>query len=106
MLDRVVIWPPNYVKQFEWRQQQLLKLSDVKLLYGASEYYKTHPIEFIEHWGITFDPRNAGTDQPTYMPFILFKRQKQLVQFIEDCRKDEEPGLVEKSRDMGATWLC
>ncbi len=106
MLDRVVIWPPNYVKQFEWRQKQLLQLTDEKLLYGAIEYYKTHPIEFIEHWGITFDPRNVGTAQPTFMPFILFKRQKELVQFVESCRKDEEAGLVEKSRDMGATWLC
>src|SRR5258708_12085734 len=43
---------------------------------GAIGYYRTRPIEFIEHWCYTFDPRNAGTDKPTKMPFILFQRQR------------------------------
>jgi hypothetical protein len=40
------------------------------------------------------------------MPFILFKRQAEMVDFIYECLKDEQHGLIEKSRDMGATWLC
>lgn len=107
MLDRVVIWPPNYVKHFEWRQKQLLRLrADPKLVIGAKEYYRTHPVEFIEHWCNTYDPRNAGSDKLTSFPFILFKRQKEMVQFIYACLKDGGSGLVEKSKDMGVTWLC
>jgi phage terminase large subunit len=107
MLQRVVPWPPNYIKHFAWRQEQLLKLrEDPVLLAGAIEYYRDHPIEFIEHWIDTYDPRNAGTDQLTYLPFKLFKRQREAVQFIYACLKEGGSGLIEKSRDMGVTWLC
>lgn len=107
MLDRVVIWPPNYVKQFEWRQKQLLKLrTNPALFQGAKEYYRTHPIEFIEHWGVTVETRISDLDTPTTIPFILFKRQKELVQFLVECLDDQQSGLIEKSRDMGATWVC
>jgi len=63
-------------------------------------------VEFIEDWCYTFDPRNAGTDKPTKIPFILFPRQREFVNFLHECLKGETHGLIEKSRDMGATWLC
>jgi hypothetical protein len=37
---------------------------------------------------------------------ILFERQSELVEFLWACIQNEEPGLIEKSRDMGATWVC
>lgn len=102
-----LVWPPSYLEQFAWRQQQLLRLRQTpSLVIGALEFYKTHPVEFIEHWGLTIDPRNAGTDKPVNLPFILFPKQKELIQFLQECIKDQQSGLVEKSRDMGATWLC
>jgi phage terminase large subunit len=69
-------------------------------------YYRTRPIEFIEQWCYTFDPRNAGTDKPTKIPFLLFPRQRQFIEFLHACLRGETSGLIEKSRDMGATWLC
>lgn len=73
---------------------------------GSKEFYRTRPIDFINHWGMTFDPRNAGGDLPTRLPFILFPRQRELVMFLQACLNDQENGLVEKARDMGATWVC
>jgi phage terminase large subunit len=73
---------------------------------GAIEYYRTRPVEFIEDWCQTFDPRNAGTDKPTRLPLILFPRQRDFIEFLHECVKGETGGLVEKSRDMGATWLA
>lgn len=100
-------WPPNYVDVFAWRQQQILRLkANPALVTGAKEFYRTHPVEFINHWCDTYDPRNAGGDTPARMPFILFRRQAELVEFIQACLAAEESGLVEKCRDMGATWLC
>jgi phage terminase large subunit len=72
----------------------------------AKRFYRTHPVEFIEDWCDTFDPRNAGTAAPTTMPFRLFSRQRQFIEFLHQCYQHEAHGLVEKSRDMGATWLC
>jgi len=79
------------------------------LIVGAKEYY-SHPenwVEFIQHWMITYDPRNSKTkDLPSTIPFIFFPRQKQFFNFLLSCWQDGENGLVEKCRDMGATWEC
>lgn len=102
-----IAWPPDYRATFEWRQKQLLRLqADPVLLFGAKEYYRTHPVEFIEHWLSTYDPRHAGqAGKLTTMPFVLFPRQRELVEFIHQCIRTENNGLVEKCRDMGATWI-
>jgi hypothetical protein len=76
------------------------------LIPGALNYYKDRPVEFIKDWCITYDPRNVSKQLPTVMPFELFKRQEDLVEFIMACINEEESGLVEKCRDMGATWVC
>jgi len=100
-------WPINYVEVFAWRQQQLLKLRAApSLVAGALTYYASHPIEFINHWVNTYDPRNAGKSVPAKLPLVLFQCQADLVTFLWACLKGEEGGLVEKSRDMGATWVC
>lgn len=100
-------WPPDYVSVFAWRQQQVVSLrKNRKLLAGAWEYYRTHPVDFINHWCDTYDPRNAGSAQPAKMPLVLFKKQEELVLFLLDNVRNQESALVEKCRDMGATWVC
>jgi phage terminase large subunit len=100
-------WPPNYVEAFAWRQQQVLRFRDnPSLIVGALEYYRTRPVEFINHWCTTYDPRNAGKSVPAKMPFILFQRQAECVAFLLALLKAEENGLIEKARDVGLTWLC
>jgi hypothetical protein len=100
-------FPPNYTEIFATRQQRLLRIQkDPSLIIGAIAYYENHPIEFITHWCITYDPRNASQGMPTVLPFILFQRQRELVKFLLECLDDQENALVDKSRDMGATWVC
>lgn len=100
-------WPPDYVGVWKWRQEQVLKFrNNPSLDFGAKEYYRTRPVEFINHWVDTYDPRNAGRGMPSRIPLICFQRQYDLVQFLMSCLRDEEGGLIEKARDMGATWVC
>lgn len=103
-------WDPDYVKLFMWRQKQRRRMkSDKKLFVAAKVYYRDHPIEFINDWVDTYDPRNAGLEDEgkmTRMPLIMFPIQEDLVNFILACLKGEENGLIEKCRDMGATWVC
>lgn len=100
-------WPPDYVAVFGWRQQQLKNMRrKPELLLGAMEYYRHHPKEFVNHWMDTYDPRNAGKSKPAKMPFILFSRQGDMIDFLLAMIRGEENGLVEKCRDMGATWVC
>lgn len=77
------------------------------LIYGAKEYYRNNVVDFICHWVDTYDPRNAKNPRKlTYMPFVLFPKQEDFIYFLQAMLQDEEDGLVEKSRDVGATWLC
>lgn len=39
-------------------------------------------------------------------PFITFERQDEMVDFLVNCFTQGEDGLIDKSRDMGASWLC
>lgn len=97
-------WPPDYRGIYAWRIKTLATLrNDPAMLADAHAYYAKHPAEFIMHWCDTYNPRKQ---REKWMPFIFFYRQYELVQFFEDLRRDNENGLVEKCRDMGATWVA
>ena len=49
----------------------------------------------------TFDPRRASPA----VPFILWGYQRELIQRLEENYKSQKDILIEKSRDMGATWI-
>jgi len=93
----------SYINIIAERNQRLIKIREnPTLLHAAKFYYKTHPVDFINDWVFTYDPRC----KPAVMPFILFKRQEEYVHWLIDRWNNKESGLVEKSRDMGLTWLC
>ena len=99
------MWSPNYLREFNHRLhlKNLLK-NDERLQDCYHVYYKYHLVDWINDWAITFDPRVPGALR--LMPFKLFPRQEDFCNFVLGCFTDKEAGLVEKSRDMGATWLC
>jgi len=97
------IWPPDYTEVFCQRAERLKAL--VKNPVGARAYYSDKPIEFINHWACTYDPRVIG-DNPALMPFILFDRQEEFITFLIACLDEQESGMIEKARDIGATWCC
>jgi len=97
-------WPPDYAAVWRWRAKQLKKLrSDPRLLKAAKAYYSTRPTEFIMHWMDTYDPRRPKNK---WIPFVFFMKQEELVTFLQSLDADQESGLIEKCRDMGATWVC
>lgn len=102
-------WPPNYERVHKWRQLQLRTFKrDPVALEAALKYYAQpkHAAEFICHWVDTYDPRNAGSSLPTRLPLVLFEKQGELVEFLNALVEAQQNGLIDKSRDMGATWLC
>ena len=100
-------WPPDYVSVYAARQRRLAHIrSSPEALAGAHEFYRTRPLEFINHWADTYDPRNAFSGLPVRLPFVLFKRQSQNIEFLWALLQAQVNGLEEKSRDMGATWAA
>lgn len=69
-------------------------------------HYRDNPVDWMEDWLTTFDPRNINLGRPAFVPFLLFPRQREFVGWLCDRFDRGEAGLVEKSRDMGISWVC
>jgi phage terminase large subunit len=59
-------------------------------------------VHWVNTWGWTYDPREPATA----IPFDLFAVQERFMRWLREREAKKQDGLVEKSRDMGATWLC
>ncbi len=84
----------------EWR-----KTPDVfpRLL---KNYYKTRQAQFIADWACTMDPRAIEKGLPAILPFIPFPKQIDWIDWQNERWRESEPGLTEKSRDCGVSWLA
>lgn len=61
-----------------------------------------HPVHWFHTWAWTFDPRvELGT-----LPFDLWPRQEEFIRWLQERERLHRRGIVEKSRDSGATFLC
>ena len=97
---------PDYTKVFRHRVERLQKIrEDPRVLPSLFSFYKDHPAQFIIDWGVTADPRNVERGLPTLIPFLLFPRQEEWVAWFVECWKNQRPGLTDKSREMGLSWL-
>lgn len=100
-------WPPDYVAEMATRQTRIRKIRASQILkLGVTERYRDDPVSWITHWAVTYDPRKAGSDLSTTMPFVPFDKQEELTEFLLACVEAQQSGLVEKARDMGATWIA
>lgn len=98
---------PDYEWVYTQRAERLRYLREhPEILHRLHEHYAQNPVDWINDWGMTFDPRLAETGQRTVMPFILFPRQEEYVNWVVERWRKREDGIVEKSRDMGVSWLC
>lgn len=98
---------PDYDRVWAERMERITELrANPAKWETVREFYKDRPAEFINDWGVTFDPRNAGSSVPTTLPFLLFRRQVEFVHWLQERHQRREDGVAEKSRDMGVSWLC
>lgn len=97
---------PDYVQVFEWRVERLSRIrNDPSVLPALRTYYRDHPAQFIIDWGMTADPRNVERGLPASIPFLLFPKQEEWIEWFMDRWRNQEPGITEKTRDMGMSWL-
>jgi hypothetical protein len=97
---------PDYAAVFKQRLAVLERIREhPERLPALKAYYRTHPAEFINDFGVTFDPRNADIGLPTLIPFVLFPKQREWVDWVIERWRTRTPGICEKSRDMGISWL-
>jgi len=93
---------PDYLPVFKSRIEALNRLrADAIVLEAVKFYYQHNPTDFISDWMMTYDPRKT----PPHMPFILWSKQVEYINWLLQHYQDKEDGLVEKSRDAGCTYL-
>ncbi len=98
---------PDYPAAFQERLDFLARIrKDPSKLPYIKAYYKDHPAEFINDFGCTYDPRNIDIGMPAIIPFVLFPKQVEFIDWVVGLWHNREPGLAEKSRDMGISWLA
>ena len=98
---------PNYDEIFQRRIERLQTIrAEPALVPSLKLFYREHPGDFISEWAMTHDPRNAEIGLPTTIPFVLFPKQMEFVNWLAMRWLAREDGVVEKSRDMGVSWLC
>lgn len=98
---------PDYLPIYERRKKLVAKIRRKEVnLANLKRFYKTHPVEFISTFGMTFDPRNIEIGLPGTIPFLMFPRQVEFIEWLHGRWLARGDGLAEKSRDMGLSWLC
>lgn len=70
------------------------------------EMCRRDPHHWFNNWVWTFDPRLASQGKPAHIPFDMFPRQHEMVDFLAERLDHREDGLIEKSRDIGFTWVA
>ena len=97
---------PDYTEVFKERAERLMRMRrDPALLAAAKIHYKENPWDFINDWGMTFDPRKLDDGETPHMPFLLWPRQREYLVWLQGMWKNKHRGQVEKSRDGGVSWL-
>lgn len=98
---------PDYDECEAYRAKVLARIrKDPSVLPALKLFYKLNPADFINDWGYTVDPRNVEIGLPAKVPFILFPKQREWCEFVVDQWRAQKPGLTEKSRDGGLSWLA
>lgn len=65
-------------------------------------HYKYNVVDWCNDFVWTYDPRR----QPSNIPFDLYPKQEEFLNWITDRYELKEDCIAEKSRDTGFTWLC
>ena len=98
---------PDYVSIFQARIDRLNRIREnPSQLPYLRAYYREHIADFINDWGCILEPRNPEIGLPALIPFVLFRKQRQWIDWTLERWHTREHGITEKSRDSGVSWLA
>lgn len=75
--------------------------TDPKIQAVHMELCRRDPVYWFNNFCWTFDPRKTIPD----IPFVLYDYQEWFLDELINCVDNQEDLLIEKSRDMGVSWM-
>lgn len=82
-----------------WMREDPRRISMLRM------YYRDHIAQFIDDWGVTSDPRELAQGKSVLVPFRLWPKQFEMVEWMIACWRQGKPGACVKGRDVGASWI-
>lgn len=79
--------------------------ADPRRVSALKHYYAKHIDAFVSDWGMTTDPRRLARGQPAQVPFVLFPKQVEFINWLLERWRTGTHGTVVKSRDVGASYV-
>lgn len=93
---------PDYGLVFEWRMERLQRIrANPGLPPALKAFYRDNPAQFIIDWGMTTDPRDLDYGLPVTIPFLLFPKQEEWIEWIMDRRRNMKNGSPRKAGKWG-----
>jgi len=91
-------------------KENILKRSEIAYKCNLDLVYRAYCIErsrrdpawWFDTFVVTYDPRR----HPAIIPFTLFPKQRECIAWIDALYRNGQWGILEKSRDTGASWLA
>ena len=97
---------PDVAIVFNERSRFLQKIrEDPPCMPALRVYYKENPADFINDFGMTLDPKGVERGLPALIPFVIYPKQREWVEWVVEHWKTQRPGLTDKSRQGGLSWL-
>jgi phage terminase large subunit len=74
---------------------------------AIKRHYKNGNIGLmIDDWGMTLNPKRANTGGAVLIPFRLWGRQFELVDWMWKHFRESTPGVCPKAREVGCSWTA
>ena len=99
--------PRDRVKNLKWRLYVLRRCrEDVRYRAAVFEMCRRDIIFFVNTFVWQFNPNAIGDMSTLDGPFVTWAFQDRAIRTILGCIADRTDLIIEKSREMGASWLC
>ncbi len=87
-------------RRLEWMREDPRRIAALRM------YFADNAADFCSAFGYTTDPRLIAKNKLALVPFILWPKQREMVEWMLERWRRGEPGTVVKSRDVGASWVA
>jgi hypothetical protein len=110
-----IVIPKTMTENLEWRSKIL---AEAKMDDGLQAQLRAacaaSPLFWFNAFAYTYRPKMVGAEgatvqlfgHDTHVPFITWLVQDEAIELLVNCIRDGKDAAIDKSRDMGASWLC